>query len=474
MIHRFTCLFVAVSCSWFLTAVCQAENWPRFRGVNGSGVSASVDLPQQLGPDTNVLWQCKMKRGSSSPIVVDGRVYLTAYEGDDRLVQCLDAQTGDQLWIRSLPKVHDEIANRFNGPATCSPVCDGTHLVVFFPDTALVCYSVDGELKWRVDVGPFHSMHGVANSPIIAEDKAIVMVDQLRGSFLAAYDLDHGGLAWKVDRANGLTGGYSTPSLCTLTEARSPLILTSGPGGLTAYELETGKSIFSVPGVANAPVTLPVVLGTRVLLCEPVGEVMPITSMLSQFDDNQDGNISVDEAGKSEPMVRMLERMDRDWGNGDGIVTPAEWNKSFQSFVGNGGLVAVDIESKAEAVEGKIGWNYRKEVPYVATPVAYQGIVYAADDGGIVTLFDQESGEFLDRKRLKRGGRQVYASPVAADGKVYILTTDGKFSVLRAGQEVEELCTVELDEGCLATPAICDGRIYVRTGTRLYCFGKDS
>ena len=156
--------------------------------------------------------------------------------------------------------MRDETASNPNSPATCTPVTDGENVVAFFPDSGLFCYSTDGAEKWRAEVGPFHSMHGITGSPVLVDNLVVLQIDQLRGSELSAYDLASGELAWKVPRIDGLTGAYSTPSVLAGGDGPS-LIVTSGPEELAGYLASTGEKVWSVPGVSNAPVTVPLVSG---------------------------------------------------------------------------------------------------------------------------------------------------------------------------------------------------------------------
>jgi outer membrane protein assembly factor BamB len=448
-----------------------AEDWPRFRGVNGGGVSTSTMLPAEFGPEKNVAWSIDVQAGTSSPVIAQGKLYLTSFEGADRVVQCLDARTGQELWRQAVQKVRDENLSPPNGPATCTPAADDRNVVVFFPDTALLCYSDAGELRWRAEVGPFHSMHGIANSPIIVGDKVLLLADQIQGSYIAAYDLASGTQTWKADRVNGVTGAYSTPSVATFDDGRQ-LVLASGPTGLFAYQPASGEIAFSVPGVANAPVTVPVVSGTTVYLCEPPGEIDPMAKYAGSLDVNKDGKLALDEVKRSVPFYRMLESMDQRWGNGDGVVDEAEWNAAFGTMVGKGGLVAIGLPPTGAAQEARVRWNYQKSVPYVASPVQYEGILYLIRDQGVFMAVKSEDGEVLKIGRLKKGGAQFYASPVAADGKIFVVDTAGRFTVLKADAAWEELSATEFGEAVIATPAICDGRIYVRTKTKLYCFSQ--
>ena len=417
-----------------------------------------------------MIWKVDSGSGCSSPVIAGGRLYFTSFEGDTRTVRCLDASSGKTLWSDSLQKVRDENATRPGGPATCTPAANGTSLVVFFPDTGLLCYSASGTERWRVDVGPFHSMHGIAGSPILAADKVLLPADQLKGSYLAAYDLGTGALAWKVPRVDGLTGAYSTPSVFESRDG-STHVLANGPQELSAYVAATGESAWCVPGVSNAPISVPLVSGNRIFLCEPVGRAQPI-SMLAGLDKNKDGKLSLEEAQGSVSIFRLLERIDTERGNGDGVVEASEWDEAFGGRVNKGGLVAIDLDDAGDEVKAQVRWTYLKTAPYVSSPLVYEGVLYFVQDGGIVTTVDAENGEVLKRGRLKQGGRKFYASPVAADGKVFLVDTAGQMTVLRAGREWEQVSTSALGEPCHATPAISAARLYVRTSHTIYCFGE--
>ncbi len=446
-----------------------AENWPRFRGPNGTGVSSSVGLPDKVELDTNLLWRVDSGTGSSSPIVADGHVYLTSCEGEARFVECLAAETGTLLWKQAVQKVREETASNPNNPATCTPVTDGEDVVAFFPDSGLFCYSEDGAERWRAEVGPFHSMHGIAGSPILVDGLVVLSLDQLRGSQLSAYKLASGEEAWSVPRIDGLTGAYSTPAVVP-AEDGSAWIVASGPQELCGYRAETGEKVWSVPGLTNAPISLPVVSGGRVFTCEPVGTSAPF-SMLAPMDTDKDGKYSLEEGKASLPMYRLLERIDSDEGNGDGVVEASEWDAAFGGFLNKGGLVAVDLAVGAERKSPEVRWTYGKSVPYIASPLVLDRVLYIVQDGGIVTTIDAQTGKVYRRGRLSQGGKQFYASPVAADGKVFLLDTEGRLTVLKAAEEWEEFSSIALDEPCFATPAIYAGRLYVRTTKGLYCFG---
>ncbi|MHB8899132.1 MAG: outer membrane protein assembly factor BamB family protein, partial [Thermoguttaceae bacterium] len=417
----------------------------------------------------HVLCKAAPGAGTSSTIVAGDRLYLTAFDGSSRFVQCLDAVTGKPLWKQAVARLRDETATPPGNPATCTPATDGRHLVAFFPDSGLFCFSVDGKQQWHVDLGPLHSMHGISASPVLVEGLVVLCIDQLRGSHISAYRLDSGQLAWTVPRLDGLTGAYSTPSV--LPDRQGPWIVANGPHELCVYRASTGDKGWSVPGFSNAPISLPLVAGGRIFTCEQVGTATPF-SMLASMDKDHDGKYSLDEAKGSLPMHRLLERIDNDHGNRDGLVEPSEWDAAFGGFLNRGGLAALALAPVADARPPRILWTYRKSVPHIASPLLLGGVLYVVQDGGIVTSFDPETGDVLRRGRLDQGGKQFYASPVAADGRIVLLDTQGRLTLLKAARQWSELSSTELGEPSYATPAISGGRLYVRTAATLYCLGR--
>lgn len=461
-------LFVVLAAS--VNCVPGADDWPRFRGVNGTGVSTSHGLPVDFGPKKNLVWKIESPRGTSSPIIAGGRLYFTSYEGDRRTLHCLDPATGATLWTRSVTKVRRENATPPNGPATPTPTTDGDSVFVLLPDVGLLCYTAAGREKWRVDLPPFHSMHGIASSLIVVDGLVIVVADQLAGSYVAAFKAETGKMAWKSERIDGVLGGYSTPSVYRSSGGSAHLVIP-GPLEVVSYEAATGKRLWWIDGISNNPIAVPVIWHERTFICEAVGEPVSF-SHLAPFDKNKDGKVSLAEVKSDVSMSRLVERIDKGWGHHTGVIGAEDWDKAFGSMVNKGGLVSIDLDGTGDVTQKNIRWSYRKAVPSISSALLYDDLVYIVRDGSILSTFEAASGKLVKQARLQSHSRQYYASPVAADGLIFLLDVEGGVSVVKAGRDWKTLATNELGESAWATPAISGGHLYVRTNKSLFCFGK--
>ena len=463
---------------WVLLLLLAASDWTRFRGPNGTGISPDHGLPSEIGKDRNVVWSQKTLKGHSSPIVIRNRLFITAYEGDERVVLCYDAAKGAQLWRRSVTKARTEVANPNNGPATPTPATDGSSIFVFFPEFGLLAYDFEGKERWRVSMGPFGGVQGMAESPVVSDGNVILLIDTPEVAYLAAYDAGTGKQVWKVERPMGFLGSYATPAL--YQPAKGPAqIIVSGAVELTGYQAKTGERLWWARGVTSAPATSPLIVGDAVYTMEPVldaGGAPPFKQMLDQFDKGKTGTIVLSELKheslSDQIMYRIFKSVDKVTGNNDGVVTEQEWMGAFAPKTPGGGLVRTRLDGKGDVSQTHVGWRYTKGIPYLTTPILYEKVLYVIRDGGIVSTFDPETGQVLREARLKDAIGEYWAQPVAGDGKVYFVSKEGKVSVIRAGAEWEKLSTGDLDEQVIATPAIANGRVYIRTEGMLYCFGS--
>jgi len=460
-----------------LLAPAAAGDWPRFRGENGSGVAPDGALPSELHPERTLAWKTGTVPGNSSPIVVAGRVLFTGHQGDERLLLCLDASTGRELWRRGFTRTRTEGAHPLNGPTTPTPVTDSESVYAFFPEFGLIAWDLAGNERWRAPMGPFpSSIQGIASSPVYAGGVVAMLIDTTEESYLAAYDAASGKLAWKAQRGTNFLGGYSTPAV--YKPSSGPLqIVVAASTELTGYQASTGERLWWAP-VSFAPAAMPLVAGDHVFTVEPAGGgAPPFTGMLKQFDRNNNGAIEREETAgsdvNSQIMARLFRSIDRSVGNGDGIVNAEEYNKSFHVERSAGGLVRTRLGGSGDVSQSHVGWRHTKGLPYTTAPLLYQGVLYLVRDGGILTCFEPESGKVLREERMKDAPGAYYASPVAGDGKVYLVSHAGKATVLSAAADAkwEIVSQHDFDEPVVATPAIAGGRIFLRTAKALYAFG---
>ena len=448
-----------------------ASDWPRFRGPNGTGISEERGLPDEIDRNKTAVWSVKIPKGNSSPIVVGGRVYLTAHEGGERIVLCYSAATGKQLWRRSVTRARPETFNPLNGPTTPTPATDGRNVFVFFPEFGLLAYDRNGRELWRTSLGPFTSIQGLASSPLYVEGRILLLVDTPEEAYLEAFDAAAGKRVWNTKRPVGVLGSYATPALY-MRKGEPTQIVVAGAVELTGYQAATGERMWWASGVTVFPAAPPFVAGDSVYTVEPAGITWPpFSSVLSQFDKNKNGRIELSEAAADQVWARSLKSVDRNLGNGDDVVTAEEYEKSASDESRGGGLIRTRLGGRGDVGASHIVWRHTKGMPSLSGTLLYHGVLYVIRTG-IISTFDPETGKLLGQSRVKEAPGDYYASPVAGDGKIYLVNLEGVVTVLKAGADWKVLSTCDLGEQVIATPAIADRRIFIRTAGTLYCFAK--
>jgi outer membrane protein assembly factor BamB len=436
-------------------------------------VAESAGLPSELASARNVLWRTAVPAGYSSPVLVGDRIFLTAAEGDQLLTICYRRNDGRELWRREAPRARKETLDRRNLPAAASAAADDKRVVVFFGDYGLVSYDLDGKERWQTPLGPFDNVYGMGASPILAGELAVLVCDQSHGSFIAAFDAETGRERWRTPRPEALSG-HSTPVLHPLPGGAVEIV---APGSLRldAYDLRSGKERWWANGLPSE-MKSGAVLGDDVVYVvgysSPLNDpgrnptLPPYPEWRSARDADKDGRVTKSEA--DEVTSQYFDFVDLDK---DGVVSEAEWRTNQATMSAQNGLLAFRLGGAGDVSGSGLLWKYQRSVPQLPTPVLYRGVLYMINDGGILTTLDPASGRVLKQGRLREAADQYYASPVAGDGKVYFISRTGIVSVMRAGPEPEAIFTGELGEEVAATPALADGRIYVRTASALYCFG---
>jgi len=449
-----------------------AENWTRFRGPNGSGVSTSTKVPLEFGPDTNVVWKTALPFGHSSPILTGDRIYLTAVR-DERLVTiALDRRSGRILWEREAPRARNEKLDSRNGPAAPSPAVDGRDIYVFFADFGLISYDRDGRERWRVPLGPFNNIYGMGASPVLVDDMVVLVCDQSINSFIVALNKRDGSVRWQTPRPEAHSG-HSTPILYQPAGGETQ-ILVPGSFLLTAYAARSGEKIWWVRGLSFELKSTPVVLGDLLFINgfgspenQPGSQraIPTYEEVLGSYDVNRDTRLLQTELPKEH--ARSWIDLDR-----DGFVARDEWDYYRAAMASENGMLAIRLGGRGDVTASNVVWKYHKSVPQLPSPLVYKNVLYMVNDGGVVTTLRPATGEVIAQSRVSRAIDRFYASPVAADNKVFLATEKGKIAVLSTDGSLRPLAVNDLQDDIYATPAIADGRIYVRTRGTLYCFGR--
>lgn len=190
-----------------------ATDWPRYRGPNGTGISPDSGVPGDIGPGRNVLWTTGTLKGNSSPIVFNNRLFVTGHEKDERVLLCYDAANGALIWRKGITAARTDAVHPLNGPTTPTPATDGRDVFAFFPEFGLIAYDFDGTERWRLPLGPFASIQGIASSPIYADGNVFLLIDTPEEASLRAFDAHSGKQVWGVERPIGFLGSYATPSI---------------------------------------------------------------------------------------------------------------------------------------------------------------------------------------------------------------------------------------------------------------------
>jgi outer membrane protein assembly factor BamB len=455
--QRIGCVFL------FCVTLATAQEWPRFRGPNGSGVSDSTGLPVEFSPAKNVAWKIAVPFARSSPVISGERIFLTASEGDKLLTLCYDRKTGRLLWRREIVRTRITSKLKENDPASPSPTVDRTAVYAFFADFGLVSYDFSGKERWRLPLGPFDTFYGLGTSPAVSGDTLFLVCDTRDKAFLIAVDTNSGRARWRVERPEIHSEGYTSPAIF------GDQVVIVGPHHVDAYAVSNGERIWWLRGIASFPIPSPLVNQDE-LIVSTFGDDGPAPSfddLLKKLDKNGDGRISEEEAKPDPDFGPYFGGLDR---NKDGFLDRAEWDNIQKDSQGDYGLIAIHPQGRGDLTAKGYVWRETKQYSNTSTPVLYQGVLYLVKGGGVLASLDPQTGKTFKVERAKEALDEESASPVAADGKVYFLNQAGKVIVLKAAPQWEVLGVNDLGEECYATPAIADGRIYVRTKSTLYAF----
>ena len=454
----------------------EPNSWDRFRGPNGSGVIQVSELPAEFGPDHRVIWKTPLPPGHSSPVLSDDRIYLTAVEDDHLWTLCLDRGSGRVLWRQRSPRNRAEKLDRRNNPASPSPALDeAENVYVFFGDFGLLSYDHSGRERWRMSLGPFDNLYGMGVSPVVAGNRLFLVCDQQTGSFLLTVDKDTGEQLWRVDRPEA-TSGHSTPILYEAANGSLEL-LVAGSFLLSAYHPANGEKLWWVRGLSFEMKSTPVMNRTMLFVNgyatpmnqpDKIVETEAWSRVLEAQDKDGNGQLSRDELPDS-PARGAFPFVDLDQ---DGFLKVDEWKYYRDAMASKNAMLGIRLGGRGDRTNPNLKWEYHRSVPQLPSPLLYKDILYMIDDGGIATSFRPDTGEVIARGRIQGAMGKYFASPVAADDKIFLVSETCKIAVLEPDGSLEVLAVNDLDSTCYATPALAQERIYVRTAETLYAFGE--
>jgi len=445
----------------------RTDEWLQFRGPNGTGVAEGFPLPAEFSSTKNLAWKTPVPFARSSPVITANRIFLTATEGDKLMTLALDRKTGRVLWRRDAVRARHMTIYKANDGASPTPVSDGKNVFAFFAELGLISYGPDGKERWRVPLGPFNSFYGMGGSPVLVGNTLVMVCDQRTDSFIIAVDARNGKELWKKSRPN--FEAYSTPAIYKPKDGPAQVIVL-GSQSVDAYSLDKGERLWWVTKIGSYPKGVPVLGPEMVYVIGEGGDepfLPPFDEMLKQFDANKDQRIHRDEVKSQKEALEHFGWLD---ANNDGFIERAEHDFVRNSTTSGHGLTAVRLTGQGDLTTSNIVWQVKKAYPSIPAPLVYRGVMYLMKEGGIVSSLDPASGQVLKQGRTPNALEEYYASPVAGDGKIFVVSASGKVTVLKADAQWEILATNDLDDEVWATPAIAGGSLYIRTRNALYAF----
>lgn len=470
MIRTFTVLLGVGFASSAIAA--EPAVWPQFRGPAGAGIAADTQKPPtKIGPTTNVKWKVAVPSGMSSPIVVGDKLFLTAFENGKLLTLAYDRATGKELWRKEAPAKKIEAYHKTEGsPAASSPVSDGERVVVYFGSCGLFCYDLTGKELWKFELPTAETNNdfGSGTSPVLADGKVLLLRDLVKEARLLCLDSKTGSLAWEVKR-EGVKTSWGSPCIWDVSGTKQ--VVVAGSMKLQGYDLQTGAEKWVVSGTPAVPCTTPVVADGKLVFAgwSPGGadfKMPTFDDILKQAGEEKVGHLT--KAGSAKTMMKdFFENNDQ---NKDGKITRDEWDSQIK-FLASGKNIALALNpgGTGNVTKSHVAWTVTKGLPYVPSPLVYQGVMYMLNMGGKLSAFDAKTGKelYVDEPV---GIGSIYASPVAANGHVYLCGMDKSVVVIKAGDSPDKVCSTKLDDRIAATPAIADSTLYIRTGKTLYAF----
>jgi outer membrane protein assembly factor BamB len=395
-----------------------AQDWTRFRGPNGTGISESKNIPVTW-TETDFKWRVKIPGEShSAPVAWGEHLFLQSAQanGTERMILCIRKSDGKEAWSKKVP-MSTNPKHKYNSFASSTAAVDADRVYASFADTEkflVKAWDHAGKEVWSVDLGPYLAQHGLGSSPLVFEDKLIVTNDQDGESFVVALDVKTGKQVWKCRRRNtNQSTAYGTPTILERKGMPTQILTTSAVHGISGIDAKTGTMLWEAKVFDKRAVSSPVVVGDLVFgTC----------------------------------------------GSGGG-----------GNFV-----AAVKLGGKGDVTSSHLAYTVKASAPYVPTPVASGDRIYWVSDDGVASCVEASTGRIVWKERVTEKPTDKYpwyGSPVLAHGKIYAVSSKGEVAVLAASDEFKILARNPLGEGSHSSPCIDGDRIYFKTFTHLVCLG---
>ena len=465
-----------------------ATIWPQFRGINGSGIAQPDQVsPVYLDSDELLLWKSPVITGESSPCIWGDRIFLTGFNTENLQlhVMCYNRLNGRLTWKRRVPAKEIEPFHRSASPADGTPASDGERVYAHFGSYGLLCYDMDGNLIWDYKIPVNADKFGTGTSPILADNLVILMVRRLstKERYLLALDKWNGEQVWKQDLVEA---GYSTPVIW-----RNDVVIHC-EGFVAGYNVENGSRSWNLL-VRTHGESSPIVHDNTLYVntwhflghYDFKKNIPELKEFLETYDLNQDSRISRKEfsgelfmAGSPENETSSgasTTAYDQIWNwfdmDKNDVLDQVELQRYLNFFIAHDlGILAIRPTGAGEVSSNKILWRGKENVAEVPSPLFYKDRIYVIKNGGYFSCAEAATGKLLYKERIKGTG-PYFASPVAANNHIYVASHNGKLVVLEAGDEFKIVSETSFGENILATPAIVDNKLYIRTSDHLYAFG---
>ena len=407
-------LALLVCSAGLLLSASGAENWPEFRGPTGQGHSTARNLPVEWSTNKNIAWKQPIPgKGWSSPVLVDGRLYLTTAvrktdaDGQSLRTLCLDAASGKTLWdtevfAQPITKAHGK-----NSQASPTPIVEGQRLYVHFGHQGTACLDLAGKVVWRNTELPYPPVHGNGGSPALVDNALVFSCDGGANPFVVALNKADGKVLWKVNRQTTASKKFSFSTPLVITVSSQKQIISPGSGVVSAFDPKNGNELWRVR-----------------------------------------------------------------YGEGYSVIPRPVFGHGLL-FIGTGydrpTVLAIRADGKGDVTDTHIAWTITKGAPNTPSLLLVGDEVYFVSDAGVANCVDARTGKEHWQQRVGAG---TSASPIFADGNIYIQDEQGLGVVLKPGKQFEKLADNRLGEKTLASYCVADGTLFIRGEQNLYCIRK--